>query len=124
MSIYAPLTIEDGYRIITEQADTLTGVDAVFAVTDLLALGILPALKDIGRRVAEDISVIGYDDIPLASMLRPRLTTIHQPREKIAQTTCRRLIEKIGHTENHPTRIRESRLVVKFFEHYSDIEGA
>jgi len=105
--LYTPLTIEDGYRTIAEQADKLADVDAVFAVTDLLALGILPALNDIGRRIAEDISVIGYDDIPLASMLRPRLTTIHQPREKIAQITCRRLIEKIRHRDRHPTKIRE-----------------
>ena len=105
--LYAPMTIEDGYRIIIEQADKFTNVDAVFTVTDLLALGIIPALKDIGRRIVKDISVIGYDDIPLAGLLRPKLTTIHQPREKIAQTTCRRLIRRIQHAEDHPAKIRE-----------------
>ena len=103
----SPLTIEDDYSIVTEHANKFKRADAVFAVTDLLAFGAISALKEMGLNIPKDISIIGYDDIPLSSMLRPTLTTIHQPREEIAKKTCKRLIERIQHVENSPVKIRE-----------------
>ena len=69
--LYAPLTINDGYRIVMEHAGRFQAADAVFVVTDLLALGVIAGLRDIGLVVPQDISILGYDDIPLASMLKP-----------------------------------------------------
>jgi LacI family transcriptional regulator len=62
---------------------------------DLMAIGSLLAIRDLGLRVPQDISVIGYDDTDLASSMRPSLTTIHQPREELSLVTCERLIELI-----------------------------
>ena len=85
--------------MIKENASQFLQADGLFSVTDLLAFGAMQALKELKIRIPQDISVIGYDDIPLSSSLRPKLTTIHQPREKIAQQTCLRLIEKIQKKE-------------------------
>ncbi|WP_022918490.1 LacI family DNA-binding transcriptional regulator [Ruania albidiflava] len=52
---------------------------AIFAGSDLQALGIYDIARDRGLRIPEDLSVVGYDDIPLARWVSPRLTTIHQP---------------------------------------------
>ena len=52
-------------------------VDAIFAFNDLVAIGAIQACQDSGRRVPDDIAVIGVDDTPLAAMIRPRLTTLH-----------------------------------------------
>lgn len=57
---------------------------AIFAGSDLQALGVLRAARDLGLRVPEDLSVVGYDDLPVASWVAPSLTTIHQPLVEMA----------------------------------------
>ncbi len=54
-------------------------MDAVFASNDQMALGVLHAAHTLGRRVPEDLSVVGVDDIPEGSHFWPPLTTVHQP---------------------------------------------
>ncbi len=56
---------------------------AIFAGSDLQALGALEAAKAAGLRVPEDLSVVGYDDIPLCRWVSPRLTTVHQPLRRM-----------------------------------------
>ncbi|TXK18495.1 LacI family DNA-binding transcriptional regulator [Homoserinibacter sp. GY 40078] len=66
----------------------LTGDDrptAIFAGSDLQALGVLEAVRELGLRVPEDLSIVGYDDIPLAKWVSPRLTTIRQPLRRMAE---------------------------------------
>jgi LacI family transcriptional regulator len=106
--LYSPLTLEGGYRVVKEHAEKLSNTEALFAVTDLLAFGAIQAIEEIGLHIPKDISVIGYDDIPLAAALQPTLTTIHQPREEIAQKTCQRLIEKIRGGKSAATKLREA----------------
>ena len=55
-----------------------SGVTAVFAGNDQMALGVLRALHEAGRQVPDEVSVVGFDDIPEAAFLIPPLTTIHQ----------------------------------------------
>ena len=52
--------------------------DAIFAVTDLIAIGAMRALKDAGLRVPQDVSIVGFDDMPLAAFVTPALTTVQQ----------------------------------------------
>ncbi len=91
----SPLTVKDGFRVITDHAARFQGIDAIFAVTDLLAFGAMEAIKTLGFRVPEDIAIVGYDDIPLAAELNPPLSSVHQPREEMASETCKRLLQKI-----------------------------
>ncbi|MEQ4209434.1 LacI family DNA-binding transcriptional regulator [Actinopolymorpha sp. B9G3] len=62
---------------------------AVFAVTDIVATGVLHALREAGRRVPEDVSVVGYDDIPVAAELTPTLTTVRVPQLELGRTAVR-----------------------------------
>lgn len=62
---------------------------AIFAGSDLQALGVLEAVRGLGLRVPEDISVVGYDDIPLARWVSPRLTTVRQPLKQMAEEATR-----------------------------------
>src|SRR5260221_14709727 len=56
-----------------------TNCDAIFAAGDTMAIGAIHALQAAGRRVGEDVAVVGFDDIPHASFVQPSLTTIRQP---------------------------------------------
>lgn len=63
-------------------------VDGVFAASDLIAVGALQAIQDAGLRVPDDIALIGFDDLPIATQSRPALTTVRQPiAEKAARAT-------------------------------------
>ncbi|MFI9566247.1 LacI family DNA-binding transcriptional regulator [Streptomyces rishiriensis] len=62
---------------------------AVLAGTDVVAAGAMQALRAAGLRVPEDVSITGYDDIPLASQLTPQLTTVHVPYEEMGRVALR-----------------------------------
>jgi LacI family xylobiose transport system transcriptional regulator len=72
--------------------ELLSGADrptAIFAGSDLQALGVLEAVRALGMHVPGDLSVVGYDDIPLAQWVSPRLTTIRQPLMRMAEEATR-----------------------------------
>ena len=69
--------MEGGYTAAQAVLARRPRTDAIFAFNDLVAIGAMRACQDSGRRVPEDIAILGVDDIPLASMVRPPLTTLH-----------------------------------------------
>jgi len=85
-------TFESGRLAVERLLTAGTDFDAVFAHNDLSAVGAMQALREFGRRVPEDVSVIGFDDIPLAAHSDPPLTTIHQPMREMGQAAARMLL--------------------------------
>jgi DNA-binding LacI/PurR family transcriptional regulator len=73
---------------------------ALFAQNDRMAIGAISALHESGRRVPEDVSVIGYDDIPEAEFANPPLTTIRQPMEAVGAAAARLLIKMVEEPES------------------------
>ena len=69
---------------------------AAFCVTDSAALGLMSALRKTGYRVPDDISVVGFDDMPASEVCSPRLTTIHVAREDIGRAAVTRLLERVS----------------------------
>ncbi len=69
--------------------------DAVFAADDDSAIGVLDALNDAGKRVPEDIAVVGFDDISLSRYLTPPLTTVSAPTEEVGREAVRQLVKLI-----------------------------
>ena len=89
---------ESGYRAMQEllhRGDTFTGV---FAQNDQMAIGGIRALRDAGRRVPDDVAIVGYDDIPVAAYSDPPLTTIRQPMREVGAVATRLLIQIIEET--------------------------
>jgi DNA-binding LacI/PurR family transcriptional regulator len=90
------------------------GVDAVFCANDLMAAGALRVLHEAGRRVPEDVSVVGFDDAPLAQSTHPPLTTVHQSPERMGQEMVALLVEAMAHPDEPPQpRILPAHLVVR-----------
>jgi DNA-binding LacI/PurR family transcriptional regulator len=73
---------------------------AVFAGNDQMALGVLRALSERGRRVPEDVSIVGYDDIPEAAFLTPPLTTVRQDFDEVGRCSLRALLSQIDSGPN------------------------
>ncbi|MFE1923824.1 LacI family DNA-binding transcriptional regulator [Streptomyces asoensis] len=77
-------------------------VTAVFAANDDMAIGLIRALTEAGRRVPEDVSVVGFDDIPVAAYVTPPLTTVPQPFDAVAQEGLKRLVHAIENPDADP----------------------
>jgi len=87
--------ISGGYSAMGKILDSGIMPTAVFVVSDEMALGAVTCILDRGLKVPDDISVIGFDDIDLASHIRPRLTTIHQPIKEIGMKSAEVLVDLI-----------------------------
>ena len=70
--------------------------DSVFAHNDLSAAGAIAALREAGRRVPDDVAVVGFDDIPTAAHTDPPLTTVHQPMREMGSTAASLLLNHLG----------------------------
>ncbi|MDX8539771.1 substrate-binding domain-containing protein [Mesorhizobium abyssinicae] len=87
-------------RLLTQAPD----ITAVFACNDLMAMGAVTALRSRGLRVPDDMSMIGFDDIPYAVTTWPPLTTIAQPVEKIGTRAVSLLLERVAEPAAHSRR--------------------
>jgi LacI family transcriptional regulator len=78
---------------------------AIFASNDSEAFGVMDAVLDCGLSIPEDISIVGFDDVPQASLVRPRLTTVKMPLEEMGRMATRTLLEHINDAERPGRRI-------------------
>jgi LacI family transcriptional regulator len=78
---------------------------AIFASNDLSAIGAMDAAREQGFRIPDDISVIGFDDIPQASFVYPKLTTVRQPLEQMGQIAVKMLLDQIEDRNHPPQRV-------------------
>jgi LacI family transcriptional regulator len=78
---------------------------AIFAANDLSAFGVIAAVREAGLRVPDDVSVIGFDDIPMAVQVHPPLTTIRQPFQQMARAAVNTLLANIKGSDNSTVRM-------------------
>jgi LacI family transcriptional regulator len=90
-----PPTREGGYRCMQRLLALDERPTAVFASKDLMAIGAYEAILDAGLRIPEDISIVGHDDIPAATVLRPKLTTITTFRHRLGNAAVELLFEEM-----------------------------
>lgn len=106
---------ESGYRAGLELLRSPDRPTAVFAGNDLQALGLYEAARELGLRVPEDLSVVGFDDLPVARWVGPPLTTVRQPLTEMAEAAARLVLE-LGRREQPAAGTRmelATRLVVR-----------
>lgn len=83
---------DSGARYGLELLDRPDRPTAIFAGSDYQALGVLRAARQLGLRVPEDLSIVGYDDLPISQWIDPGLTTVHQPLREMAGLATRMLL--------------------------------
>ena len=88
-------------RILADRPD----VDAVFAASDLMAAGAIGVLRSEGRRVPEDVAVVGFDDSPIAATTDPPLTSVRQPIEEMGAEMVRLLLEHTANPRSVPRTV-------------------
>lgn len=88
-------TTYSGYRVVKERLNKGSKFDGIFCANDQMAVGAIKACEESGLQVPEDVAVMGNDDIFVASLLKPSLSTIHVPRGRMGIHAMKRLIELI-----------------------------
>ncbi len=89
---YGDFFVNGGYSHAMELLQREDRPTAIFAGSDFQALGVLRAASDLGLSVPRDLSLVGYDNLPVAEWMSPRLTTIHQPLKEMAATATRMVL--------------------------------
>jgi LacI family transcriptional regulator len=79
--------------------------DAIFAASDSMAVGALRALREAGRRVPDDVALVGFDDMPFTARTDPPLTTVRQPIQRTGQLAAETLMDMIDERSSRPRRI-------------------
>ncbi len=79
---------KSGYKQMKSLLDSGKKFSAVFVASDAVALGAYKAIWEAGLAIPDDISIVGFDNLPLSSFISPPLTTVHMPARKIAQDSC------------------------------------
>jgi LacI family transcriptional regulator len=95
----------DGYAGARALLDLVEPPTAIFASNDLMAMGAMDAVRSRGLSVPEDISILGFDDIPQAELVRPSLTTVRQPLKQMGGLAAQMLIDKLKSPETELGRI-------------------
>ncbi len=96
----APFTLDLPKRAAKLLADP--ALDAVFAASDVMAIGALRKLHEFGRDIPGEVMLIGYDDIPWAALVEPQLTTIRQPVAALGECAVATLASRISNPEHSP----------------------
>lgn len=104
----------EAYDVTEQLLDLSDPPTAIFAANDVSAFGVIDAVRNRGLRIPADISVVGFDDIPEASSMRPALTTVRQPLTEMGYIAAQMLLEYIKNPDLPTRRITlETELVVR-----------
>src|SRR4051812_34727332 len=96
---------ETGYRVGLELLRLKDRPTAIFTGNDLQALGLYEAARELGLRIPEDLSVVGFDDLPVAPWVGPPLTTVRQPLTEMAEAAAK-LVLDLGRDGGSPAATR------------------
>ncbi|WP_329141873.1 LacI family DNA-binding transcriptional regulator [Streptomyces sp. NBC_00670] len=102
-------TEEGGRRAMTRLLERNPRLDAVFAGSDVMAAGARQALREAGRRIPEDVALVGYDDSAIARHMDPPLTSVRQPIEEMGRAMIDLLLHEIADHRPPPTTPAERR---------------
>ncbi len=95
----------DGYNCAARLLGLPNPPTAIFASNDVMAFGVMDAVREKGQRIPEDISIIGFDDIPQASIIHPALTTVRQPLRNMGSVATQLLLDMLKNSALPSKRI-------------------
>ncbi|WP_107491525.1 LacI family DNA-binding transcriptional regulator [Thermobifida fusca] len=110
---YGDFTIPGGHAETHRLMELPEPPTAIFAGSDMMARGAYEALFERGLRVPQDVSVVGFDDLPEAAWAAPPLTTVRQPLSEMGQMAARTLLRMVAGEKPHPRRVELATELVK-----------
>jgi LacI family transcriptional regulator len=107
-------TVEGGHQAASQLLNSHPEITAMFCFNDLVAVGAIQAAHEIGRKIPDDLAIVGYDDIMLAALVTPSLTTCHIDREELGKSATNLLVERLaGCTKECEKSILQPELIIR-----------
>ena len=106
-------SLQSGYTLTQQLLEDGIKCSAVYAISDMMAIGACKAIFDSGKQIPEDYSLAGFDGTELGAFYHPALTTVRQPVEEMAQATAKLLFEVLSEKSIHKHRIFPAELVIR-----------
>ncbi len=116
MVAHGDYTHKRGYLAMKELLEKMPGINGVFVANDQMAIGAMKALKENGKKIPRDVKIVGYDDVFVASVLEPSLTTINIKKRSMGIAASDLLIKQMNTEKKHSKAYAielESKLVVR-----------
>lgn len=116
MIVNGKYTYQSGYTVMKELLENVPDLDGVFCGNDEMAIGALKFLKECGKRVPQDIKLMGYDDVFLSTIVDPAISTIHIRKNSTGKKAAELLFDRIENPSDHPDPIgikMESKLIIR-----------
>lgn len=110
---HGDFSVESGRAAMTRLLERFPDVDGLVSANDLMAIGAISALEDHGRRVPDDVAVVGFDDSELARAAHPPLTTVHQPVEAMGARMAELLLDAIEGVDGAGSVVVPTELVIR-----------
>jgi DNA-binding LacI/PurR family transcriptional regulator len=104
---------ESGYECMHKLLSRVPELDAVFVANDIMAIGAIRALGEAGKRVPDDVSVVGFDDIPAAARHDPPITTVSQQVEHMGRTLAETLLARLQGDDKPHQIVLSTKLIVR-----------
>jgi LacI family transcriptional regulator len=108
-----PANLDGGYEGLKNLNSALSEIDGLVCFNDLVAAGAIRACAELGIRVPDDIAITGCDDIQLATLVRPSLTTLQTPKQEMGTLAVQMLLERIGGHRDQETVTIKQKLIVR-----------
>jgi DNA-binding LacI/PurR family transcriptional regulator len=106
--------MESGHEAVVKMKERSFSYDGLFAGNDRMAIGAMKALKVLGVSIPTEIAVVGCDNIEMASMTEPTLTSIHQSMHEVGRIAAQKMIELLKNQNVEETRtIVSSELIIR-----------
>lgn len=99
-------TQADGYSGARALMEARRRPSAIFTANNMMSVGTLLALRDLGLRIPDDVALVGFDDLEWTTLIEPPLTVVRQPVQEIGRQTAERLLARMRGDDSQPRRIR------------------
>jgi len=99
------IDVKDGYERTKKLFEKGIDFTAIFAYNDMMAFGVMQAIKEKNLRIPEDIGLVGYDDIPFSSLINPTLTTIRLKKQDLGIESVKLLLSRINNRYKKPKKV-------------------
>ncbi len=108
-------SMKEGEQLAIKLMQMENKPDAIFCISDIVAIGVLSGLKKCGIKIPEEVGVLGFSDSDLALVSSPQLSSIHQPGKRIGKKSIKLVLEHIVHHKDitHENIVMKTRLVVR-----------